>query len=70
MAHALRHIYVVLRMRRRLREDGTVYMVIRSCMWSNGYGLVLQLGLGLGLGSGNGFHSLFFSLISFFFSKL
>ena len=69
MAHALRHIYVVLRMRGRLREDETVYMVIRSCMWSNGYGLVLQLGLGLGLGSGNGFHSFFF-FSRFFFSSI
>ena len=49
--------------------DGTVFMVIRSCLWSDGWGLVLQLGLGvgLGLGSGNGFHSFLFVFSRFFF---
>ena len=30
---------------------GTVCIVITSCSWSNGYGLMLQLGLGLGTGN-------------------
>ena len=38
--------------------------VFRSCSWSNGYDIVLQLGLGLGLGTGNGY------FISFFFPYL
>ena len=34
----------------RYTLDGTVCMVVRSCLWSNGQGLVLELGLGLGSG--------------------
>ena len=50
----LHHTYILLCMRRVVRNmdmtfawytlGGTVCMVIRSCSWSNGWGLVLQFG--------------------------
>ena len=32
----------------RYTLDGKVCMVVRNCLWSNGWGLVYRLGLGLG----------------------